>query len=107
MEQRGLSDVAARTNERVYWIAPPYHSRDQRVAYQNIRERLKEKGRRRLEGQERQQLRAGGVTARLRDECLRLRRNANRRFRRAITGGAAAFAWSGPFWCVWGFKPTK
>jgi SAM-dependent methyltransferase len=105
MEGRGLEDVGVRTNERVFWIAPPYRSSEQLVAYRNTKERLKEKRMPELERQASEQWRAGGVTDRQLAEFRRRGRNAGRRFERAMKNGTAAYAWSGPFWCVWGFKP--
>jgi SAM-dependent methyltransferase len=104
MEQRGLADVGVRTNERVYWIAPPYRSTEQRVVYQSTKERLRERGGPRVEGQLRAQCRAGRVTKQMMVAYRRLARNQGRRFERAMKNGTAAYAWSGPFWCIWGFK---
>lgn len=105
MEARGLLDVGVRTNERVTWIAPPYRSPEQQVAYRNTKERQKEKGRSRLERRGREQMLAGGCTEKqIRDMRDRGRKMA-RRLKRAVGAGKAAFAWSGPFWCIWGFKP--
>jgi SAM-dependent methyltransferase len=104
MERRGLINVGVRANERVYWIAPPYRSPEQQVAYQNTKERLKEKCRSRLERRQREQCKAGGVSERQLAEVRRLGRNDGRRFERAFASGTAAYASSGPFWCIWGFK---
>jgi len=105
MEARGMKDVGVRTNERVVWIAPPYRSPEQRTACQNTRERLKERSRFRLAKSEIDQMRAGGLAKARFDRSRRLHKVAGRAFRRAVRKLTAAFAWSAPFWCVWGFKP--
>jgi SAM-dependent methyltransferase len=107
LEQRGMDDVGVRMNERVYWIAPPYRSIEQQTAYHNTLERLKEKGRRNAEEKDDAQLLAGGCTKRQIRTADARGRILQRRFRRAIKSGTAALAWSGPFWCIWGFKPRR
>ena len=107
LEQRGMNDVGVRTNERVYWIAPPYRSPEQQTAYHNTLEQLREKGRGSLESKTEEHKLAGGCTRRqIRAAEVRGRR-IGRRFRQAVKSGAAAYAWSMPFWCIWGFKPIK
>jgi len=105
MEARGMRDVGVRMNERVVWIAPPYCSPEQQVAYQNMRERLKESSRFRLSKGEIEQMRAGGLS---RSKYMRNRRRgraATRALRKAIRKRTAASAWSSPFWCIWGLRP--
>jgi SAM-dependent methyltransferase len=106
MEARGLRNVGARMNERVNWIAPPYKSPEQQIAYRNTLERMREPVRwDRVSKREVEQMRAGGLTSRRFDRGRRLDRLANRAFRKAVRNRTAAYAWSGPFWCIWGFKP--
>lgn len=106
MEARGLRNVGARMNERVYWTAPPYRSPEQRTAYRNTLERMREPVRRdRVSKREVDQMRAGGLTSAKYDRGRRLSRIANRAFRKAMRNRTAAYAWSSPFWCIWGFKP--
>lgn len=105
MEQRGLDDVGVRLNERVYWIAPPYRSPEQQTAWHNTRESLKEKGRNSLESRADDQPLAGGCTRKQLRAAQEHGRKIQRRFRRAMERGTAAFAWSAAFWCIWGFRP--
>jgi hypothetical protein len=106
MEARGMNDVNARTNERVYWFAPPYRSPAQQTAYRNMKERLREDVRRRSTTKaDREQMRAGGLSERKIRASHELELRERRRIRSAVKAGTAAFAGSGPFWCIWGFKP--
>ncbi len=106
MEARGIKNVGARMNERVTWMAPPYGSPEQQTAYQNTRERMREQIRwDRVSKNEVEQMRAGGLPKAMFDRSRRLARLANRAFRRAMRNHIAAYAWSTPFWCIWGFKP--
>lgn len=105
MESRGLRDVGARANERVFWIAPPYRSPEQQVTYRNTRERLCDSaGTRRATRADNRELRAGGCTEGRIKESARQGRQSHRRFKRAMESRTAAFAWSAAFWCIWGFK---
>ncbi|MBN2465387.1 methyltransferase domain-containing protein [candidate division WOR-3 bacterium] len=106
MEGRGLIDVGVRTNERVVWIAPPYRSPGQRTAYTNTREHMREPVRwDRVSKSESDQMRAGGLARSKFDRCRRRNRLEHRAFRKAMKRRTAAYAWSSPFWCIWGFKP--
>jgi len=105
MEARGLRNVGVRMNERVNWIAPPYSSPEQRTAYRNTRERMREPVRwDRVSKREVEQMRAGGLTSAKFDRGRRLDGLAHRSFRKAMRNRTAAYAWSSPFWCIWGFK---
>ena len=106
MEARGLRDVGVRMNERVNWIAPPYRSPEQQTAYRNTLERIREPVRwDRVSKREVEQMRAGGLASRRFDRARRLDQSAHRALRKAMRDRTAAYAWSSPFWCVWGFKP--
>jgi SAM-dependent methyltransferase len=106
MEARGLKEVDARTNERVYWMSPPYRSAGQQTVYRNMKERLKERTCwARPSKTELDQMRAGGLSRAKLDAHRRRGHTAHRALRKAFRNGTAAFAGSGPFWCVWGFKP--
>jgi len=105
MEARGMENVGVRMNERVVWIAPPYRSPEQQVAYQNMRERLKEPSRFRLSKRDIEQMRAGSLSRSKFVRNHRRGRSATRNLRKAIRSRTAASAWSSPFWCIWGFKP--
>jgi SAM-dependent methyltransferase len=106
MEARGLRNVGVRTNERVVWVAPPYRSPEQGTAYRNTVERMSELVRwDRVSKTEAAQMRAGGLARGKFDRHRRINRLANRAFRKAMRGRTAAYAWSAPFWCIWGFKP--
>jgi SAM-dependent methyltransferase len=106
METRGLKDVDVRTNERVYWFAPPYRSAGQQTTYQNLKERLKERTRwDRVDKTELDQMRAGGLSRAKFDAHRRESRAMQRALRKALKDGTAASTGSGPFWCIWGFKP--
>lgn len=104
-EARGLRDVDVRANERVRWIAPPYRSPAQRTELRNLRERLGQAPARSAWGREHDHMRAGGVKERDIRSCRRGAADSRRRLRRAFERGTLAYAWSGQFWCVWGFKP--
>lgn len=107
MEARGLRDVDARTNDRVVWIAPPYSSPAQRVAYQSTKERLREfkpgtwLGDRTMF----REMRAGGCSEAAIRKARRIWRRDGIEFLKAFWAGTIASAYSGPFWCIWGFKP--
>jgi SAM-dependent methyltransferase len=106
MEARKLHDLGARMNERVVWIAPPHTSPEQRTAYQNTLERMREPLRwDRVSKTEVAQMRAGGLSRAKFERHRRINRSANRAFRKAMRKHTAAFAGSSPFWCIWGFKP--
>ncbi|MBM3315660.1 methyltransferase domain-containing protein [candidate division WOR-3 bacterium] len=106
MEARGMTDVDVRNNERVYWVAPPYRSAGQQTAWRNLNERMKEYRRGfRLDADHVRQMKAGGSSAALVNRVRRYGTESSRRFRKAFRAGTLAFAGSGPFWCVWGFKP--
>jgi len=106
MEARGMRNVGVRMNERVMWIAPPYSSPEQRTAYANTRERLREPVRwDRVSQTEVDQMRAGGLARAKYDRSRRLNRIAGRALRKAMRNRTAAYSWSSPFWCIWGFKP--
>ncbi len=106
METRGMRSVGVRMNERVVWIAPPYCSPEQRTAYNNTLERMREPVRwDRVSKREVAQMRAGGLTGAKFDRHRRINRRANRAFRKAMKNRTAAYSWSSPFWCIWGFKP--
>ena len=63
MEERGMKDVDVRTNERVYWIAPPYRSPGQKTNYRNLKERLEENRRGfRLDANSLRVMEAGGCS---------------------------------------------
>ncbi len=108
MEARGMLDVDVRANERVRWMAPPYRSPAQRTERRNFLERLRDaRPDRRMVKSMVAQLRAGGGDERM-----------VRRFRRRVAQGPSrerrdwekrdlAYAWSGQFWCIWGFKPAR
>jgi SAM-dependent methyltransferase len=105
MEARGMREVGVRTNERVVWIAPPYRSPEQRTAHRNTRERMREPIRwDRVSKRETAQMRAGGLARVEFDRYRRNNRRVNLAFRKAMREHTAAYAWSSPFWCVWGFK---
>jgi len=105
MEERSLKDVDVRANERVRWIAPPYRSPAQRTELRNMRERLQENpwrsGRRRASDV----MRAGGISELEIALCHRRSAGGRRRTRKVFENGKLAYAWSGQFWCIWGFKP--
>lgn len=106
MEARGLNDVDARTNERVSWIAPPYRSPAQQTAHRNVKERIRERvGTPRITKADREQMKAGGLSEHKMKTCHELNVRERQRFIKAVRDGTAAFAGSGPFWCIWGFKP--
>jgi SAM-dependent methyltransferase len=107
MAARGLRNVDARTNERVQWIAPPYSAPAQRTAYRNMKERIRElkPGSSYFDKALAEQLRAGGCPESTVRKFLRRSRRNDVQFRKAVEAGTAAFAASGPFWCIWGFKP--
>ncbi len=108
MEARGLKHVDVRMNERVCWIAPPYRSEGQQIFLQNAREQVRTYRRFTWPDQgERARLRAGGMTARKIERARQQMMAASRRFRQAMKAGTAAFAFSMPFWCIWGFKPGR
>lgn len=106
-EARGLLNVDARANERVHWIAPPYRSPAERTELRNLRERLGEAPARSGWGRAEDQMRAGGVSERDIRTSRREAANSRRRLRRAFERGTLAYAGSGQFWCVWGFKPGR
>jgi SAM-dependent methyltransferase len=106
-EARGLREVDARANERVRWIAPPYRSPAQRTELRNLRERLKQDPWRKGWCREHDHMLAGGVKDRDIRSCRRGATDSRRRLRRAFERGTLAYAWSGQFWCVWGFKPGR
>jgi hypothetical protein len=95
-------------NERVTWIAPPYRSEAQQVFLQNTKERAKA-GRytRWPDKADRERLHAGGFTDQKTDLVRKQMRAAGRLHAKAMKAGTAAFAWSMPFWCIWGFKPGR
>jgi len=106
MEARGMKDVDVRSNERVRWVAPPYRSPAQRVTIRSTRERIKafEPGKF-IDRAYYRQLRAGGATE---AQVRRVRRGSKREYERfagAVEDRTIAFASSGQFWCIWGFKP--
>ena len=105
MEARGFQDVGARANERVAWIAPPYNSPEQQTVLRNMKERLKEKVRYRVDKSDVEQMRAGGLSRAKYDRNLQHSRENYPAYRKAMRKRTAAYAWSAPFWCVWGFKP--
>jgi len=105
MEARGLRDVGVRVNERVAWIAPPYNSPEQQTVLRNMKERLKEKVRYRVDKSDVEQMRAGGLSRAKFDRNQQLSREHRLAFRKAMKNGTAALAVSHQFWCVWGFKP--
>jgi len=107
MSARGLRNVDARTNERVQWIAPPYSAPAQRTTYRNMKERFRDlkPGSTYFDRALAEELRAGGCRESLIKRFFRLMRQDDIRFRKAVAAGTAAFAGSGPFWCIWGFKP--
>ena len=106
MEARGMENVGVRMNERVNWIAPPYRSPEQRTAWQNERERLKERARwDRIGKTEIEQMCAGGLTRTRFEQSRQKARVRLRARRRAMRERTAAHAGSSPFWCIWGFKP--
>lgn len=105
MEARGLRNVGARANERVVWIAPPYRSPEQQTVLRNMKERLREKVRYRVDKSDVEQMRAGGLSRAKYDRNHKRSREYGRAFRKAMKKGTAASAISHPFWCVWGFKP--
>ncbi len=106
MEERGLRDVDARQNERVRWIAPPYRSPAQKTTLRGIRERCRRSA---LQSAMRKEsvalMRVAGADEELIRRALRSSGRRLREFREAVREGTAAFASSGPFWCIWGFKP--
>ena len=108
MEARGMRNVDVRSNERVHWIAPPYRSPGQRTQLRNTRERLREKPDRRVWWpRQEEQMRAGGCSE---ATIRRLGRSITRHYARTrelLRARKLAYAWSGQFWCVWGFKPRK
>jgi hypothetical protein len=106
MEARGMRDVDVRTNERVYWLAPPYRSAGQRTNYRNLKERMAEDRRGyRLDPGQVRQMEAGGCSRALINRIRNYGVRSSREFRKAFRDGTLAFGWSGPFWCIWGFKP--
>jgi SAM-dependent methyltransferase len=106
MEARGMTDVDVRTNERVYWVAPPYRSAGQQTDYRNLKERMKENRRGfRLDPDYVRELEAGGSSRALINRIRRYGIRNGRMYRKAVRDGTLAHAWSGPFWCIWGFKP--
>jgi SAM-dependent methyltransferase len=107
MSARGLRDIDARTNERVRWIAPPYSAPAQRTAYRNMKERFRDlkPGSSYFDKGLVEELRAGGCRESTVKRFFRLMRRHDLQFRKAVVAGTAAFANSGPFWCIWGFKP--
>jgi SAM-dependent methyltransferase len=110
MEQRGLRDVNARTNERVYWIAPPYSSPNQETALRNTKEvhadhRPNSAAIRRNSKQAAQTLRAGGADDRMIRRTMRSGTRVFNQARKTLDDGTLAFAYTAPFWCIWGFKP--
>jgi len=105
MEARGLRNVGARANERVAWIAPPYNSPEQQTVLRNMKERLKEKVRNRVDKTDVEQMRAGGLSRAKYDQYLQRNREHYPAYRKAMRSGTAASAVSYLFWCVWGFKP--
>ena len=101
-----MRNVGARMNERVVWMAPPYGSPEQLSFYENSVERMHEPARwDRVTRADVAQMRAGGLARGKFDRNRRLNRSASRAFRRAMRKRTAACAASGPFWCIWGFKP--
>jgi ubiquinone/menaquinone biosynthesis C-methylase UbiE len=109
MEKRGLKSVEARSNERVYWVAPPYKSVSQKTAMRNMRERLKEGA---FDPRDPDylryiaQLRAGGVTDKTIRKIIERMRKYDAKYRKAVKNKTIAFAYAvGGFWCIWGFKP--
>ena len=105
MEARGLRNVGARANERVVWIAPPYRSPEQQTVLRNMKERLREKVRHRVDKSDVEQMRAGGLSRAKFDRNHKRSREHGRASRKAMKNGTAASAASYPFWCMWGFKP--
>jgi len=106
MEQRGLKNVGVRQNERVHWIAPNYKSRDQKTELKNARERYAD-----LDDYLSfldhviQRLRVGGADKGMIRRYTRTFKRRIKRFKQALDKGTIAYNWSGPFWCIWGFKP--
>ncbi|OYD13909.1 hypothetical protein CH330_09790 [candidate division WOR-3 bacterium JGI_Cruoil_03_51_56] len=106
MEARGLKNVDVRSNERVFWIAPPYRSPAQKTVYRNTRERIKEhKPGSDIDKDVIKQMRTGGADKKMISKYRRLAGKRSKQFRKAIAAGTAAFTGSGQFWCIWGFKP--
>jgi SAM-dependent methyltransferase len=105
MEARGLRNVGVRVNERVAWIAPPYNSPEQQTVLRNMKERLKEKVKYRVDKSDVEQMRAGGLSRAKFDRNQQLSREHLRALRKALKNGTAALAVSHQFWCIWGFKP--
>jgi len=105
MEARDLRNVGARANERVAWIAPPYNSPEQQTVLRNMKERLKEKMRYRVDKSDVEQMRAAGLSRAKLDRSHKRNREHYRVYRKAMRSGTAASAVSYQFWCVWGFKP--
>jgi SAM-dependent methyltransferase len=105
MEARGLRDVGARNNERVIWMAPPYRSSEQQTTHRNMKERLKEKVRYRVDTSDVERMRAGGLSRAKLDRDSQRSRERQRALKKAMKEGTAAFAAAPQFWCVWGFKP--
>jgi hypothetical protein len=106
MEGRGLKSVSVRQNERVHWIAPNYKSRDQKTELKNARERYAD-----LHDYFSvldhviQRLRVGGADKGMIHRYTRTFKRRIKRFKQALDKGTVAYNWSGPFWCIWGFKP--
>ena len=110
MEQRGLKNVNVRQNERVYWIAPPYRSPNQKTVLRNRKEEYAEwkpgsPAYRQAIKKTVEILHAGGADNKMIRRYIRLGRRLFKRHRKALTDGTLAFSYSGPFWCIWGFKP--
>jgi SAM-dependent methyltransferase len=106
MEARGLRDVDARVNERVRWIAPPYRSAGQKGTLKHTREYFDSGGFNEVKFRNiANELRAAGATEGEVRSAVRSARRRERRFRKALTDGTAAFTHGGTFWCTWGFKP--
>ena len=106
MEARGMRDVDARVNERAPWIAPPYRSAAQKSALRHTREHCDDDTFSEIHIRNTaDELRAAAADEWMIRSAVRSARRRERRFRRAVAEGNAAFSHGGSFWCIWGFKP--
>jgi SAM-dependent methyltransferase len=107
MEERGLSEVNVRQNERVRWIAPPYRSPAQQIELERTRERLADPDWLLLgdkPAESRQRMRAGGAGPGMIRRFLAAVRRRTRRMREAMKRRKLAYTMCSGFLCVWGFK---
>jgi SAM-dependent methyltransferase len=105
MEARGMKEVDAICNERVYWVAPPYRSSAQKATLRNWKEWNKQfKPGEDFDKDMGDHWDAGGADQTMKRRFRRLIKKRDERARQELADGTVSFAQSPQFWCIWGFK---